>query len=136
MAKHDANEFARRIATIAANVEGNVNKIVQQAAIAIESRLVTATPVDTGRARSNWLASLGSPRQDIVEPTSAAATLANATSVILQRSPSRSVTVWLSNNVRYIGRLNAGSSEQAPAAFVESAVAAGAAVVKGGRLLR
>jgi hypothetical protein len=33
--------------------------------------------------------------------------------------------VWLSNNVPYIRQLNAGSSQQAPAMFVEKAAEVG-----------
>ena len=45
-------------------------------------------------------------------------------------------TVYISNNVAYIGRLNAGSSAQAPAGFVEEAVSTGVSAIQGARVLR
>lgn len=130
----DGNTFARRLGEIASTIEKNANTAVQKAAFAIEARLVTSTPVDTGRARSNWLASLRYPRTDTVEPTSVADTITRARAVIELRRQ-HGGAIYLSNNVPYIGSLNAGSSAQAPAAFVEKAVLAGAAVVRGARLL-
>jgi len=87
--------------------------------------LIEATPVDTTRAESNWQVGLGSPRQTEIEPrgetrsTSGAATYAEADRVI--RNKKAGQTVYLTNPTKYIGRLNAGSSTQAPAGFIEAA---------------
>lgn len=89
-------------------------------ALDIDSRLVLATPVKDGRARSNWLASIGSPRRDQVEIRSTEETIAEAVGVV-DKAPQFPL-IYISNNLPYIQRLNEGSSKQAPAAFVETAI--------------
>lgn len=95
-------------------------QLCQRIALDIDQRLVLATPVDTGRARSNWLASIGTPRRDQVEPRSAEETIVEAVGVV-DKAPQFPL-IYLSNNLPYIQRLNDGSSKQAPAAFVDTAI--------------
>jgi len=95
-------------------------KICQAVALDIDRRLVLATPVDTGRARSNWLASVGAPRRDEVPARDAGSAIAEAAGVIA--AAPEFPLIYLSNNLPYIQRLNDGSSKQAPAAFVETAI--------------
>lgn len=95
-------------------------QLCQRIALDIDQRLVLATPVDTGRARSNWLASVGQPRTDEVGTRDAGSAIAEAAGVI-NAAPDFPL-IYLSNNLPYIKRLNEGSSKQAPAAFVETAV--------------
>ncbi|WP_293395539.1 hypothetical protein [Nevskia sp.] len=89
-------------------------------ALDIDSRLVLATPVKSGRARSNWLASVDEPRREIVEPRTDDETLAEAVAVV-DRAKEYPL-IYITNNLPYIQRLNEGSSKQAPAAFVETAI--------------
>lgn len=90
-------------------------------ALNVDQRLVLATPVDTGRARSNWLASLDEPRREIVAPRSEAEAAAETLAIIEQAKEFPIIT--LSNNLPYIRQLNEGSSKQAPAAFIQTAMA-------------
>ena len=132
MAQDDLASFAKRIQRRGRQVERGVSKVVQAAAITADRELVLNTPVDTGRARSNWIATLGVPTADIIEPyapgqllgrgegPNAEGALAQARDAISRRKPGQSI--YISNNVRYIGRLNDGSSAQAPAGFVQMAV--------------
>lgn len=123
----------------------NVSTVVRKVALAVDQAVVLATPVDTGRARSNWRVSLGSPPTGVIEPyapgaklgigenANAAAAIAQAAGQVAQRREGQDI--WISNNVPYIGLLNEGSSRQAPASFVEQAVAAGVSVVAGARVV-
>jgi len=95
-------------------------RLCQRVALDIDQRLVLATPVDTGRARSNWLASLGTPRTDEVGTRDAQSAISEAAGVIDQAADFP--VIYLSNNLPYIQRLNDGSSKQAPAAFVQTAI--------------
>lgn len=95
-------------------------QLCQRIALDIDQRLVLATPVDTGRAQSNWLASIGSPRNDEVGARDAGSAIAEAAGVI-NAAPDFPL-IYLSNNLPYIRRLNEGSSKKAPAEFVETAV--------------
>lgn len=138
-------QFARRIELRADSIVENVDRLVRQVALAVDQAVVFETPVDTGRARSNWLVSLVEPRQDEIPPyapgrrlgkgesANAAAALAQGAAVIGMRRPGQDIVI--SNNVPYIGRLNEGSSAQAPANFVEAAVQSGASVVRGTRVV-
>lgn len=93
--------------------------------------LIRITPVDTSRALSNWLVSLGSPSNigtiDFVpgiagstEATNTANAIARAHRALDAKLPGQ--VIYLSNVVRYIVYLNQGTSGQAPAMFVENAI--------------
>jgi hypothetical protein len=86
---------------------------------------VTAgTPVDTGRARSNWAADEGAPGQHLHEfpdakPGSVPAPATPDVSGISGTKP-----VYIINNLPYIKRLEEGHSKQAPAGMVRLAIQA------------
>lgn len=104
------------MAALARQVENEVRRI----AVNCEAELIAATPVDTGFARASWRAGVGSaPTGDGPGGEGAAAALAGYT---LDDG-----SAFLANNVRYIQRLNAGWSDQAPADFVADALARGVA---------
>lgn len=118
----DLFNFARRIRRRGRMVEEGSSRIVVETAIVIDQAVVLATPVDTGRARANWQAAIGAPITEATEETdqSGQTTLSRNNAVI--RTHRGGQTVYLSNNVAYIGALNNGSSSQAPANFVGIAV--------------
>lgn len=134
------NQLAIRLRLRALQLKDGVDKIVRTAAIQIDQAVVIATPVDTGRARSNWIASIGSPTGDTRGPFSPgsklgtgesanlAASLAAARLVIDSRRFNQSI--FISNNLNYIGDLNNGSSRQAPRNFVRAGVQAGTHAVR------
>lgn len=136
----------------------NIDRVVKKVAIAVDSTVTIATPVDTGRARSNWIASLGTPTDEVLDDAyvpggfgplrtnvprtlgadtgaiNAAIAIGRARALINSRRPG--TDIWLSNNLDYIGDLNRGSSAQAPAMFVQQAAAEAARVVAGARIFR
>lgn len=142
------SEFSRRIVVRAQRVADNVDQLVRKTALAVDREVVTSTPVDTGRARSNWIASLGSPaRREVdsyasgligpdadattsgaIAQQSAEGAMAQAAGVIAGRKQGQDI--YISNNLPYIGRLNDGYSAQAPSGFVEKAVQAGSRTVQ------
>lgn len=103
-------------------------------ALAIVSDLASVTPVDTSKALSNWKVSLnqrtvlaippytpgraGSSQEESIKATIDAAKL-----VLAAKKPGD--TIWISNVLPYIQRLNDGYSTQEPAGFVERAVLIG-----------
>lgn len=140
--------FARRMEIRARNVPREVGKIVRRVALAADQAVVLGTPVDIGRARSNWIVSLGSEVTEPIEPYSpiapgtdpgkisetgnAQAALAQGREQIAQRKSEQAIHI--TNNVPYIKPLNEGSSSQAPAMFVEAAVQQGIDAVAGARI--
>ena len=105
------------------------------------------TPVDTGRARSNWIVQVGSAPSGVIEAyaegsrlgrdesSNAAAALAQGEAAIANYVGGRGQAIHITNNVPYIGRLNEGYSAQAPEYFVETAVMEAVRVVTRGRLI-
>lgn len=129
----DLRSFGRKMRVTGALVADNATALVRSVAVTVDSEVVFSTPVDTGRARSNWQVELNAPATGTVPPMDASAALAKAEARIAQAQPGD--TIHITNNLPYIGRLNEGWSAQAPAGYVESAVLAGALRVRGAKLL-
>jgi hypothetical protein len=137
-------EFSKRMRKIAASIEVNSSNTAKKAALAIDAQVVVATPVDTGRARANWLVGIDAPKTQIENDfqegkggSSAASVTSEALSKakfeILKKRPGQ--IIFISNNLNYISDLNRGTSAQAPAGFVETAIVAGVQAVKGAKIL-
>lgn len=105
-------------------VIGSIEKTVRAVVLILDSQLVNRTPVDTGRARSNWIPSLNAPSALKVEPNQKI----DVSSVLATYKVKD--TVFISNNLPYIRRLNEGYSKQAPAGFVDDAVMVAKSSVK------
>ena len=118
------------------NVETNANLLKRKVAVKVDNTIVFATPVDTGRARSNWQVDINSPAQGVVESlgdSAAQRSIAIAKSKIEEANPGD--TIHITNNLSYIGALNDGWSAQAPANFVEEAVHDGVGAMRGVEIL-
>jgi hypothetical protein len=128
------------MAKLGAQVAENADKVVRKVALAADQIVVLATPVDTGRARANWIASLDAASSDVKDGPSSPGAGANealqqARSSVKHYDGDRNASVHITNNLPYISKLNDGSSAQAPANFVRTAVQAAIAVVKGARIV-
>ncbi len=148
----DLRGFAQEMRAAGSAAARNAGQLVQKAALAADQAVVLATPVDTGRARLNWLVGIGTPRRDVIGdvprgPGSTAATAqlrgsqgAGAASESLSAAQAaligyRDGDIWLSNNLPYIVPLNDGHSRQAPAGFIQLAIIAALNAIRGMRLL-
>lgn len=100
-----------------------IHKTMKMAVVECLRELITVTPVDTGRARYGYFCSVGTPSQtvppegDYSTPPDANARANEMGNYTIDN------TLYITNRVPYIGRLNNGWSKQAPARFVERAVA-------------
>lgn len=139
-------EFSRRMRIRAEQVSGNTTALVRRTALAVDQALVMGTPVDTGRARSNWVAQIGVRFDGVIDaysPGEAGSTagqneqaaMDQAERVIRQYQSGFDRTIYITNNLPYIQRLNEGWSAQAPAMFVEMAVQEAVRVINSGRIL-
>lgn len=122
--------LAERVTALSKAIPQEVSDLGVKVASAIVKNLVYDTPVDVSTAVSNWVVGLGEPngtRKVAIVPgfkgstgdASAAAALALAMALLKTKRPGESI--WISNNLAYIRRLNDGYSHQAPAGFVERA---------------
>jgi len=139
------DEFERRI-RLYANKAGEIG----DAAVKAASRdtlleLAVATPVDTGEAVSNWQVGLGTAPTGAIPPyspgekgstadTNRIAMLEVGLATIDGYQSGLGAAVHIVNNAKHIGSLNDGHSKQAPANFVEMAVAAGRRAVQNLRI--
>lgn len=92
-----------------------LDQVTRKVALAVQADVAFNTPVDTGRARSNWLPSIGTPRRDTIEDR-------GGSPEIDFNGYKLGETIFISNNLPYIGALNNGSSKQSPAGFVDDAI--------------
>lgn len=136
----DLQGFSKRMTLLADRVAKNAPALVRKVALAADQAVVLSTPVDTGRARSNWIAQIGSAPSTVIESyapgqagASAQGALDQAAAVISGYTSGQEIHI--TNNLPYIQRLNDGFSPQAPAGFVEKAVQNAVKTLKAGRLL-
>jgi hypothetical protein len=120
----------KRQAKVAPEAVVNIQKA---ATLELQRGIVVATPVDKGRARGNWQVAQGSPASGDVAPNgfpgeSSAARGAAATAAALTQGAQAAAETkpfsktYVSNRLPYIEALNEGTSTQAPAGFIETAV--------------
>lgn len=131
-------KFPARMNSLAKQVKvykGVVEDVTTRRTIEV---LVETTPVDTSKALSNWLVGRGRPRRSIIEahfPGKGGNTAGQSRSKTIKEAAARikgAVTrpIFVSNNVPYMDKLNAGSSQQAPANFIEMALLAARQAVR------
>lgn len=117
MAKGEAEAISRGLKKAA-------ERVIKAITVNVAAELVERTPVDTGWARGNWVPSVGAPHEGTVGTPESPGTgayetgLGQVAAYQLELGPT-----FVSNNVSYINRLNEGHSAQAPAGFVQVAIA-------------
>lgn len=133
----------QRMDKLGGRIGRGVTKLAQDVAKGIGATLVDTTPVDTGLARSNWRATLNGPASGVIPPYSPGNHLgisesSNATGAKSQQKQaierfdaSKGLgSIFITNNVGYIGKLDAGSSNQNPAGMVNLAISTGRAILQ------
>ena len=131
---------------IASKVRANTLKAIKRAAMAADQAAVLATPVDTGRARANWIVSIGKASSADADytPTEGgrSANEGPAGNQALDQGRAEIARyrlgqggIFINNNVSYIGELDAGSSSQATAGMTAAAIMAARKQLRISRLL-
>lgn len=129
----DLGAIDKAIDTITVKIEETTVLAQRKIILAVDQAVVLATPVDEGRARSNWITSLGKPSEQIINKESfdkSGGSAIQQCSEISQKIKFGD-DVFISNNLPYIGRLNDGYSKQAPAGYVQKAVQAAKGAIEG-----
>lgn len=137
-------DLAKRMHRLAASLKSEASRCALEVGQAIVEDLAHKTPVDTSTALSNWLGALESPNLSVVEPhlmgrkgstqlRSAQGTVEAFKIDTENKKPGQ--TIFISNSVDYIRRLNDGSSKQEPAGFVHRAVLIGRKKVKSFKMI-
>jgi len=128
-------DFFSRMTSRGRQIEQALNEVKKDAALRIDRNLVYTTPVDTGRARSNWIASRGAPKYEQANPDSTAMASYHKSAQEISRSNRSDEVIYITNTLPYIVRLNEGYSAQAPAGFVQRSINSAASAVRGKKLL-
>lgn len=147
MAVNDLYGFGRRIRVMSNRAIPGATEAVQSCAVAVATELVESTPIDTGRAISNWDAAVGNKTQGYVQAkvpgkkgssrgASVAEAISRMTAKIRGYQAGKTASINITNNAPYIGLLNAGSSTQAPAGFIEKAIQRGRQAIGNVRIFR
>ena len=131
-------QFAAQMTQLSRTVEENIDKTVRKCALAVDSTVVLATPVDTGRARANWQVELNKPKTGTttaVSPSGRESIDAAKVRIAQYKGNVPNASIHITNNLPYIERLNNGWSKQAPAGYVEKAVMVGIAAIQNARIV-
>lgn len=121
-------------------LEEGVESAIASLAVNITAELAEETPVDTGWARANWVPNIGSPFTGNSENLSDEARRAGVGAQAAAQSAAQAQlisyklgqgSVFITNNVPYIVPLNEGSSQRAPAGFVQIAIESGIRSLRG-----
>lgn len=109
-------------------IKGNEKRaltIFRKIAIDLDRMVVLATPVDTGRARGNWYPSIGKPSSEVSYDkeryNKKGITAINRAAESVNTAKLGS-TVWLTNNLPYIIKLENGGSKQARRGMVDISI--------------
>lgn len=117
------HDFANRMRKKAGITEDKFHRAVAELAISVVKEVAPDTPILTGRASSNWITSVGLPSPYYSEnPFMNAGPQESIMNARLALQGYKGGTIHIVNNVPYIAELNRGTSRQAPALFVQSAV--------------
>lgn len=117
-----STDFERSIENFIKKAKKNPELVVRQVTIKLYSAIIMASPVDTGRFRMNWQATVDNPATGVLigdDPSGS-----RAIGMVSQFVASS--TKWdefrLTNNLPYAERLEFGWSQQAPVGMVRVTV--------------
>jgi hypothetical protein len=110
--------FAKDLDKISLNLKGYAEEMVRGTLFALSSRIIKESPVNTGRFRGNWQASLNAPKQGKMQrlDKSGAGAINDMSSVVMGLNMGQ--TFYLTNNLPYARRLEYGYSKQAPSGML------------------
>lgn len=106
--------FGQQLDAFVSGTEKKVERTVRAVKLELFRSVILDTPVDTGRARGNWQATLDSPATEETENESMSVALAGVAANLGKVND----VSFLANNLPYIEELEDGSSKQAPAGMV------------------
>lgn len=137
------DQFTRRMATIQANVDKNLERNIRKSATVILRDVTLATPVDTGRLRANTNVGIG--QADLTDGPgvgpSGGKNAGPATQLALQRGQARikqhqpGQSIHISNNTEYAQIVEEGTATRPGTHFFKRGVQYGVAALKKAKIL-
>jgi len=120
----DIDKFRQKVEKISTD-------IFRGTSLDLLTRIIKRTPVDTGRLRGNWMATINSPSKTIdekVKDKSGAKAIGSAKGTVNNAKLGNSI--FLINNLPYAGVIEDGYSDQRPEGMVKVTVAEFENIVK------
>ena len=114
--------FSDQVGGFVDDTERKFTMAVRKIAIDAFSEVILKTPVDTGRARGNWLVSIGDASAGTVELNDKTGQVTIGEVQAEALGLELGDVIYLSNNLPYIEALEDGWSGQAPSGFVKLTV--------------
>lgn len=118
--------FERRMRELGERIHRNFSTLVKQTTDAIQEYEINGTPVKSGRARNGWRVGANSPDNtppDMIGPFDPSGNIRIDANRSIIASEPLGTHYFITNPVPYVPLLNDGSSQQAPAGFIEKAEA-------------
>lgn len=109
--------FKKDFAKFKEKTDRKVNAVFRTASLVLFGKIIIRTPVDTGRLRANWQASLNNPKKSQVESTDKKRGIDEANRVAKHLDSNDSF--YLTNNLPYAEAIENGWSGQAPKGMVK-----------------
>ena len=106
--------FADQVKAWERKTERKMDLTVRRIAFRMFSKIVLKTPVDAGRARSNWQASIGSAATGVVDTVDQSGTATIAQIGVIVANMKAGDTIYLANNLPYIRKLEEGGYMAGP----------------------
>jgi hypothetical protein len=109
------SSFSADLTKFCQKYDADIKLVIRKITFEAFSRVILRTPVDTGRARANWGVSIGAPQlvyNISAEDKSGTATLAAAANGT--QSWKCTGSIFMTNNVPYIGVLEYGRADGSP----------------------
>ena len=111
----------RRPTSFSLQVKADAEKFLKDIGRDLIQGVVIATPVDTGAARGNWIASKTPIKTyDVNASDKSGQGAINRTFVFFAQNAKLGSVIYLQNNLPYIERLEKGWSDQAPQGMVST----------------
>lgn len=137
--------FAKKMAQVSKNFEANSERVSIRMAEGFTKKVIEHTPVDTGRAVSNWTISIGAPQMALKEPyipgnkgstAEANRKAAEAEARRVAASYKSRSEVFVTNSVSYIADLERGTSKKAPYGMIDFGFLEAARILYGSNFLK
>lgn len=105
--------FSSDIKKFAEKTGNTIDEVIISFILDLSEKVILKTPVDTGWAMNNWVATIGTPNSSVPNQADKMGLAAlNGAAFVSLTAPGK--VFYLTNNVAYINRLEYGYSDQAP----------------------
>lgn len=123
-------KFAQDVAKWADGVNESLAEVVRGTMLELAARIRERTPVDTGRTKANWMASVDAPDTGTTDSTDCGAGERRAARAIARFDPLKHRSLYLTNSLPHVRGLEYGQGGKAPRGMVRVTVAEFSSIVR------